>query len=76
MVVETDASNLVITGVLSQYDDDNILHHVAYCSRKHSSAEIDHEIYEKELRAIVWAFKEGQPLLEGSPHIIKVLSDH
>jgi hypothetical protein len=36
IVVGTDASNLVITRVLSQYDNDDILHLVAHFSRKHS----------------------------------------
>jgi hypothetical protein len=53
IVVETDASNLVIFRVLSQYDDDNILHPVAYFSRKHSLTEISCDIYDKELLAIV-----------------------
>jgi hypothetical protein len=48
----------LITRVLLQYDDNDILHHVAYFSRKYSLAEINHEIYAKELFAIVQAFKE------------------
>jgi hypothetical protein len=39
VIVETDASNYVSAGVLSQYDDDGILHPVAYFSKKHSPAE-------------------------------------
>jgi hypothetical protein len=74
-MVETDTSNLIITGVLSQYDDDNILHPVAYFSRKHSPAEINYEIYDKELLAIIQVLKKWRPLLEGSPHTIEV-SDH
>jgi hypothetical protein len=41
IVVEIDASNLVVAGVLSQYGDDDILYPVAYFSRKHSPAEIN-----------------------------------
>jgi hypothetical protein len=76
IVVETDASNLVIAGALSQYDNNDILHPVAHLSRKHFPAEINYEIYDKEFLAIVWAFKEWRPLLEGSPHTIKVISDY
>jgi hypothetical protein len=75
IVVETNASNLVITGFLSQYDD-NILHPIAYFLGKHSPAEINYEIYEKELLTIVLAFKEWHPPLEGSSHTIKGISDH
>jgi hypothetical protein len=74
-VVETDASNFVISSILSQYDDDDILHPVTYFSRKHSPAEITHEIYNKELVTIVCTFKEWRPLLEGFPHTIEVISE-
>ena len=57
-MVETDASNLVSAGVLSQYDDDGYLHSVAFYSKKHSPAECNYEIYDKELLAIILAFKE------------------
>jgi hypothetical protein len=49
---------------------------VAYFSRKHFPAKINYEIYDKELLVIVQAFKEWYLLLEGSPHTIKVISDH
>jgi hypothetical protein len=58
IVVETDAANLIVAGVLSPYDDNDILHPVPYFSRKHSPAKINHEIYDKEPLAIVQAFKE------------------
>jgi hypothetical protein len=76
IMVETDASNLIIVRVLSQYDHDNILHPVAYFSRKHSPAKINYEIYDKELLTIVRTFNGWCPLLEGAPHTIKVISDH
>jgi hypothetical protein len=58
IVVETNASNLVIAGVLSQYDDHHILLPVAYFSMKHFPVEINYEIYDKVLLAIVCTFKE------------------
>jgi hypothetical protein len=74
--METDASDYVSTGVLSQYDDDGILHPVAFFSKKHSPAKCNYEIYDKELIAIVWAFEEWRLELEGTLHPIQVLSDH
>jgi hypothetical protein len=53
VIVETDTSDYVSAGVLSQYDDDNILHPVAYFSKKHSPAECNYEIYDKESMAII-----------------------
>jgi transposase InsO family protein len=76
IIVETDASDYVSAGILSQYDDDGVLHPVAFYSRKHSPAECNYEIYDKELMAIVRAFEEWRPHLEGSRHPIQVLSDH
>jgi transposase InsO family protein len=76
IVVETDASDFVSGGVLSQPDEENVLHPVAYFSKKHSPAECNYEIYDKELLAIVRAFEEWRPHLESAPESIKVLTDH
>jgi hypothetical protein len=73
--VETDTSDYVSAGVLSQYDDDGILHPVAFFSKKHSPAKYNYKIYDKELMAIVRAFEEWRPELEGALHPIQVLSD-
>lgn len=76
VVVETDASDFVSAGVLSQYDDENVLRPVAFFSKKHSSVECNYEIYDKELLAIIRCFEEWRPELEGSENPILVLSDH
>jgi hypothetical protein len=75
-VVETDASDFVSAGVLSQYDEDGTLRPVAYFSKRHLPAECNYEIYDKELLAIVRAFEMWRPELEGSPLPVRVLSDH
>jgi hypothetical protein len=76
IVVETDASDYVSAGILSQYDDDGILRPIAYFSKKHTPAECNYEIYDKELMAIVRAFENWRPELEGSAHPIDVVTDH
>ena len=76
VIVETDASDYVSAGVLSQYDDEGILHPIAYFSKKHSPAECNYEIYDKELMAIVRAFEEWRPELQSVINPIRVLSDH
>jgi hypothetical protein len=58
-----DTSDYVSAGVLSQYDDDGILYPVAYFSKKHSLAECNYEIYDKELMVIICAFEEWRPEL-------------
>jgi hypothetical protein len=75
-VAETDASDFVSGGVLSQPDEENVLHPVAYFSKKHSPAECNYEIYDKQLLAIVRAFEEWRPHLESAPESIRVLTDH
>ena len=75
-IIETDASDFAIACIISQLDDKNILHPVAFYSRKLTPAEINYEIYDKEMLAIVTAFKEWRPYLEGSQHKITILTDH
>ena len=58
IVVKTDALDYVSAGIFSQYDDEGILHPVAFYSKKYSPAECNYEIYDKELMAIVRAFEE------------------
>ncbi|OAP61285.1 hypothetical protein AYL99_03486 [Fonsecaea erecta] len=57
IVVETDASDYISTGILSQYDKVGILRPVAYFSRKYTPAEYNYEIFDKELMAIIRAFE-------------------
>ena len=76
IIVKTDASGYVSAGIMSQYDNNSVLHPVAYFSKKHSPAECNYEIYDKELIAIIRCFEEWQLELESTPHHIRVLSDH
>ena len=56
-IIESDASDLAIGAILSQRDSENRLHPVAFHSRNFTPAEINYEIHDKELLAIVDAFK-------------------
>ena len=58
IIVETDASDYVSAGIISQYDNNGVLHPVVYFSKKHSPAECNYEIYDKELMAIIRCFEE------------------
>ena len=75
-VLETDASDFALGAVLSQSGDDGLLHPVAYHSRKFTAAEINYEIYDKELLAIVDSFEVWRHFLEGAQHPITVFTDH
>ena len=76
--VETDASNYVVAGVLSQMhmgpDSRELLRPVAFFSKRMVPAECNYDIYDKELLAIVRCFEEWRPEL--MPLDVKVLSDH
>jgi hypothetical protein len=54
--VETDTSDFVTAGVLSQIVD-GVLRPVAFFSKKMGPVETNYMIYDKELLAIVRAFK-------------------
>jgi len=74
--VETDASDFALGTVLSQHDDENQLHPVALHSRKFSPAEINYEIHDKELLAVVDSFKHWCCYLKGAAYQVQVFSDH
>ena len=76
VIIETDASDYVSAGVLSQHDDNGVLHPVTFFSTKHSPAECNYEIYDKELVAIVWPFVHWHTELQSVENPIQVLSDH
>jgi len=77
IVVETDASDYVITMIISQISPNNgDIHLIAFYSHSMQLAELNYEIYDKELLAIFEAFQQWHNYLEGSAHVILVLSDH
>ena len=62
-IIETDASDFALGAILSQHQDDGLLHPVAFYSQKFSSAEINYDVYDKELLAIITAFEQWQHYL-------------
>ena len=75
-MLKIDASDEAIEACISQSDDKRCLQPVAFYSRKFSSAEISYEIHDKELLAIVNAFKQWCVYLKGLKHEVQVYSDH
>ena len=79
-VVETDASDYVVSGILSQYhvslEGRRLLHPIAYYSRRMTPAECNYEIHDKELLAVMACFEEWRRYLVGTQRPFLSLSDH
>jgi transposase InsO family protein len=75
-ILETDSSDKAYGGVLSQYDENNILCPVAFLSKNLAPAECNYEIYDKELLAIVRCLEQWRAELEGTEIPIQVFTDH
>jgi hypothetical protein len=69
-IVECDTSDRATGAVLSQEGEDGKLHPVA------SPAERNYDIYDKELLAVIRAFKEWRHLLEGTETPVLLITDH
>ena len=74
--LESDASDFAFGAVLSQPSEDGHLHPVAFHSRKFTAAEINYEIHDNELLAIVDSFQEWPHFIEGAQHLVTVYTDH
>jgi Reverse transcriptase (RNA-dependent DNA polymerase)/RNase H-like domain found in reverse transcriptase/Integrase zinc binding domain/Integrase core domain/Chromo (CHRromatin Organisation MOdifier) domain/Retroviral aspartyl protease len=75
-ILETDASNGVVGGVLSQKQSDNLFHPVAYFSKTMAPAECNYEIHDKEMLAIVRALEHWRAELMGLQTQLPIYSDH
>ena len=75
-IVEPDASDFACGGVLSQKDTSGLVRPIAFLSRKFAPAEINYEIHDKEMLAIIICLKEWRAYLEGAQHTISILTDH
>ena len=75
-IFETNSSDNVSEGILFQYKEDGLLHLMVFFSYIHLPQEINYEIYNKELLAIIKFFEEWRLMLEGARLPIKIFTDH
>jgi len=75
-ILEIDSFDYVNDEVLSQYDDEEVLHSIVFYSKNMSSAECNYEIYDKELLIIIRAFKHWRLELKLTDISIKMFIDH
>jgi hypothetical protein len=75
-ILECDCLDFALGAVLSQVcEKDGELHPVAFLSHLLVQAELNYEIFDKELLAIITSFKEWQHYLEGNPHRLTDIVD-
>ena len=74
-VIESDAYNVAIGGVLSQ-DQGNRLQPITYYSKKLTGAPCNYATHERELLAIVIAIKSGELTLMASIHGLLLIMLH
>ncbi len=75
-ILEIDSFNYVNDEVLSQYDDEDVLHSIVFYSKNMSSAECNYEIYDKKLLIIIQAFEHWWLELKLIDIFIKMFIDH
>ncbi|KAL5606215.1 uncharacterized protein BROUX77_003408 [Berkeleyomyces rouxiae] len=68
-IVECDCSGWALGGTLSQVDETGSLRPVAFFSKKLSPAEVNYEIHDKELLAVIKCLEEWRGELKslGAP---------
>ncbi len=76
VILKTDFLNYVNDEVLSQYDDEDILHSVIFYSKNIILAECNYEIYDKELLIIIRCLKHWRSELKCTDISIKIFINH
>ena len=74
--MEADASDFALGCILSQPSPAEDLHPLCFYSRKFTPAELNYPIYDKELLAVVEAFRQWRVYVEGAAHPVWVFTDH
>ncbi len=75
-ILEINSFDYVNDEVLSQYDDEEILHSIAFYSKNMFFAECNYKIYDKELLIIIRAFEHWWLELKLTDISIKMFIDH
>ena len=76
IIMETDASDYALGARLTQPGPGGKHRPVAFWSRKMIPAELNYDVHDKELLAIVSAFQVWRAYLEGAKYTVTVKSDH
>ncbi len=75
-ILKIDAFNYVKDDILSQYNNESVLHSIVFYSKSMISAECNYHIYDKKLLAIIQCFKHWWFELENTELSIQMFTDH
>ena len=75
-ILKIDALNYVKDEILSQYNDENVLHSMIFYSKSMILAEINYHIYDKKLLIIIHCFEHWQLELKCTELLIQIFIDH
>jgi len=76
VILKTNFSNYVNNEVLSQYDDEDILHSMIFYSKNMIFAECNYKIYDKKLLIIICCLKHWCFELKCTDILIKIFINH
>ena len=75
-ILETDVSDYAVGVCLTQKGDNGKMRTVAFYSRKMTGPELNYDIHDKELLAVVEALREWRVYLEGTKYLVQIYTDH
>ncbi len=75
-ILKIDAFDYVKDDILSQYNDENVLHSIVFYSKSMISAECNYHIYDKKLLTIIQCFEHWRFELEDTELSIQMFTDH
>ena len=76
IIIEIDASDYMSEGILSQYNENGVLHSIIYFLKKYNSTECNYKIYNKKFIIIIYIFEEWHLKLKGFTFSVEVITDH
>jgi hypothetical protein len=74
--LDIDASGYAIGGILYQLDDDGIRYDVGYYSKSLVAAERNYDVWDREYLALIRSLIHWRQFLVGSPHKVRIYTDH
>jgi len=76
LILETDASNRVIAGILSQLYLDSEWYPIAFFSKTIDPAKCNYKVHNKEMLAIIQSLSQWRVELKGTNSRIKIYTDY